>query len=202
MLTQLRTVTNDLNEIGAHWALVGALAVSVHTEPRTTRDIDIAISINDTRSQEELIQTLLRRGYKNRQVLMHLEPTHRLGDRLEVRVEGTTPLAVDLLFSSSGIEREIVAAALPVELLPSIIIPVACPGHLIAMKLLSQNTTDRMRDRGDLQSLLLGAAPGDIEVARNAIQLMSARGFSRGKNLSHELRQAISEYAPRLGENE
>jgi hypothetical protein len=198
MLTQLRIVAADLNAVGAQWALVGALAVSVHTEPRTTRDIDIAVSIDGPHSQEKLLQALIERGYRNRQVLMHLAPTHRLGDRLEIILEGHAPLAIDLLFSSSGIEKEVVAAAVAVELVPSVIIPVACPGHLIAMKVLSQNSSDRIRDRSDLQNLLVNAVPLDVQIAREAIEHMSQRGFSRGKNLIEELVQAIAAFAPHL----
>lgn len=34
----------DLLDIGARWALIGGLAVSGRTEPRTTRDIDVAVA--------------------------------------------------------------------------------------------------------------------------------------------------------------
>lgn len=40
----LRKATADLNAIGARWALVGGLAVSVRTVPRFTRDLDFARS--------------------------------------------------------------------------------------------------------------------------------------------------------------
>ena len=35
----------DLRAIRARWALVGGLAVSARAEPRTTRDIDVAIAL-------------------------------------------------------------------------------------------------------------------------------------------------------------
>lgn len=41
---------------------------------------------------------------------------------------------MDLLFASSGIEHEIVAAADPLEVLPDLTVPVARTGHLIALK--------------------------------------------------------------------
>ncbi len=37
----------DLKAIGASWALVGGLAVSARAEPRTTRDIDVAVAVGD-----------------------------------------------------------------------------------------------------------------------------------------------------------
>lgn len=95
--TQAQIQSARLIAANAQWALVGALAVSVHTEPRTTGDIDVAIAVRDVRGQEELINSLLARGYRNRQTLMPLAPTHRLGDRLEVRGNASAPLAVDLL---------------------------------------------------------------------------------------------------------
>ncbi len=39
------------------WALVGGLAVSVHCEPRFTRDIDIAIALPDDGAAERLVSS-------------------------------------------------------------------------------------------------------------------------------------------------
>lgn len=45
----LSTVLRDLNDCGKPYALVGALAVSVHAEERTTKDIDFAVSVRNER---------------------------------------------------------------------------------------------------------------------------------------------------------
>jgi hypothetical protein len=38
-------ISADLRHVGARWALVGALAVGIRSEPRFTRDIDIAVAV-------------------------------------------------------------------------------------------------------------------------------------------------------------
>ncbi|HEY3604485.1 MAG TPA: hypothetical protein VGL04_07415 [Sporichthyaceae bacterium] len=42
----------------------------------------------------------------------------------------------DLLFASSGIEDVVVAEAVTTTVLPGLVVPVARPGHLVALKLL------------------------------------------------------------------
>lgn len=190
ILSKLRAVAEDLNGLGANWALIGGLAISVHSEPRTTRDIDVAVVVPGPEQERLLVQKLLALGYSDETVLMHLSPTHRLGVRLQIRGTGVI-LPLDLLFSSSGIEGEIVAAAEQVEVFPGLLIPVACHGHLIAMKVLSQNDSDRLRDRDDLRRLLAAAQNEDIQIARDALSLMAKRGFQRNKDLKVEFEQAL-----------
>ncbi len=48
-----------------------------------------------------------------------------------------------MLFALSGIEREVVAAAEPLELLPALTTSVARIGHLIALKVLSREDIER-----------------------------------------------------------
>ncbi len=45
----LRHVCADLESITSAYALVGGLAVSARAEPRTTRDVDLAVSVADDR---------------------------------------------------------------------------------------------------------------------------------------------------------
>jgi hypothetical protein len=108
-------LATDLAAADAKFALVGGFAVSLRAEPRTTRDIDLAIAVDDDDQATAIVQFLSRaRGYSVGESLEH-EPTGRLGtQRLVARVPGegrVLPVTVDLLFASSGIEREIVAAA-------------------------------------------------------------------------------------------
>lgn len=46
------------------WALIGGLAVSARAEPRTTRDIDVAVPVSGDRDAEEIVRTFLKRGYQ------------------------------------------------------------------------------------------------------------------------------------------
>lgn len=195
LLNQLRFVAEDLSVSGVPWALIGALAVSVHTEPRTTRDIDVAICLRPDADLDTLVRQLVTKGYSNPQILMHLEPQQRLGTRLQIRSSGGIPVVVDLLSASSGIEDEVVRAAERLEMFPGVMIPVALRSHLIAMKVLSMNDGDRIKDTVDLQMLLRGASADDVLEARCSAQLMQERGFSRGKNLLQELERALAKFS-------
>lgn len=198
ILAQLRCVAEDLQELRAPWALVGGLAVSVYCEPRTTRDIDVAVALSKKELEESIISSLKKRGYGSEQILMQMNPTHQMGVRLSVRGDYDDKLPVDFLIASSGIEPEIVSASIPIQVFPNLLLPVACPGHLIAMKLLSQNNEDRIRDRLDLRELLLRASSEDALTAKRAVELIMKRGFSCGKNLSEEYDRAVHDYAPHL----
>ena len=70
-----------------------------------------------------------------------------------------TGIVVDLLFASSGIEPEIVAAAQPLEVVAELRVSVARTGHLIAMKLLARDDRHRPADADDLRALATVADP-------------------------------------------
>ena len=77
-----------------------------------------------------LIQRLRASGYEIA-ALVEQEAVERLATvRLALRGEAEGPV-MDLLFASSGIEREVVAGATPIELLPRLTVKVACLEHLI-----------------------------------------------------------------------
>lgn len=52
----------DLQECGAEFAVVGGLAVGVHSEPRFTSDVDLAVLPEDDRSAEQLTVAMFQRG--------------------------------------------------------------------------------------------------------------------------------------------
>jgi len=54
----------DLDALGRRWALVGGFAVSARTEPRFTRDADLAVRVTDDRDAEALVLALQDRGYR------------------------------------------------------------------------------------------------------------------------------------------
>ena len=186
-------LVTDLHELGARFAVIGGFAVSVRTEPRFTRDIDLAVAVANDAEAEKLVAGLQGRGY---QVFMMLEQqaTARMATvRIRRAPRGGEPLVAVLLFASSGMEIEIVAAATE-EALPGIgAVPVATCGHLIAMKLLSRRDKERPNDAADLRALLRAATPSDLADARAAAALIEARGFHRGRNLGALLGVALGE---------
>lgn len=148
----LRRARDDLDARSARWALIGGFAVSARTEPRFTRDVDLAVAVDDDAAAETLVRSLMGDGYG---LIAMIEQT--LTDRLAtVRMAapliGHSDIVVDLLFASSGIEREIAAAAEPIEVVPGLTLPIATTGHLIALKLLARDDTWRPQDAADLQA--------------------------------------------------
>lgn len=172
----------DLEACRAAWALIGGLAVSARAEPRTTRDIDVSVSVSGDPEAERIIGYFLSRGYRVESQLEQ-EATGRLATmRLRVPGEEGGGVIADLLFASSGIEPEVVAAAEPLEVMPGLFMPVARTGHLLALKVLALDLARperRPQDLGDIQELLRVADGEEIQQARQGLDLISRRGFDR-----------------------
>lgn len=184
--TALRQICVDLTETPSSFALVGGLAVSARTEPRFTRDADIAVAVLDDAEAERLVRSLHGRGYSVG-ALVEQEAAGRIATvRLTRSLEPASPV-IDLLFASSGIESEVVAEAEAIELLPKVRIRVATTGHLIALKVLARDDLTRPQDVGDLRALLRVASPADVTRARTALTLIAERGYHRGRDLQSEM---------------
>ena len=188
----IRRAVADLQSLHAEFALVGGLAVSIRTEPRNTRDVDCAVAVKSDHQAEELVAALLARGYRML-AQVEQESVRRLAT-IRLTPPGEPGSTLDLLFSSSGIEAEIVAQAETLTVLPDIDCKVAALGHLIALKVLARDDLRRPQDRVDLVALLGAARTEDLEVARRAAALIAQRGFARDKpDLSRELERTIAE---------
>jgi hypothetical protein len=185
----LRSAASDLALLGRSFAVVGGLAVSTWAEPRLTRDADLAVVVADDTDAELLVAKLRERGYR---VLAAVEQvaTGRLGT---VRLVGESGdgdgIVTDLLFASSGIEDEIVEQAISTMVVPGLVLPVACVGHLIAMKLLARDDRRRPADADDLAALSVVATERDWAVAGTAVGLIVDRGFGRGRDLTLAFRE-------------
>src|SRR5690606_19408830 len=85
----------------------------------TTKDVDVAVLVAGDEDAERLAFLLSQRGYT---VRASVEQTHT-GRLATIRTIAPAGAVVDLLFASSGIEAEIIAAAEPVEILDGLAIP-------------------------------------------------------------------------------
>ncbi|MEM8961634.1 MAG: nucleotidyl transferase AbiEii/AbiGii toxin family protein [Acidobacteriota bacterium] len=178
----LEQVRADFDALERPWALVGGLAVSLRAEPRTTQDIDIAVAA-DSDDVADIVRFLWRaRGYQLTGAVEHGQTGHVSTVRFRSPQRAGGAL-VDVLMASSGIESEIVAASELLEVLPSLTLPVATLGHLLAVKLLA----GRAQDDADIERLVHGAEESDIAVTRVAITLIVDRGFHRDKDLHSRL---------------
>lgn len=182
----LRRALDDLEAAGAQCALVGGLAAGARTEPRFTRDVDLAVSVAGDSDAEGVVRRLVDCGYRLFQ-LVEQESAERLATaRLVPPGDGGSSAVVDLLFASSGIEQEIVTAAETLRLGGGIEAPVATIGHLVAVKLLAVDA-HRPHDELDLHQLRQEASGADVEVAREAVALIQSRGFPHGRDLTTAL---------------
>ncbi len=174
-----------LQDAGRCYALIGGLAVSVRGEVRFTRDVDIAVLVENDADAERLIFDLRTGGYVPVATVEH-QRHHRLAT---ARLQSPSGVVVDLMFASCGIEPEIIKRATVVSL-PSVgELPVAASEELVAMKILSMSEL-RLRDRLDALQLL---KHGDVDIARvdANLALITQRQFDRDQELSAKLQSLL-----------
>jgi predicted nucleotidyltransferase len=188
----LRQIEVNLREAGVSFALVGGLAVSVRAEPRFTRDADLAVAVTSDAQAEALIQALRALGYRI-EATVEQDAVGPLATARLARATETDAPIIDLLFASSGIEAEVVAEAESLELLPKLTMRVARIGHLIALKVLSRDDIERPQDLVDLRLLLRVATATELARAREAVALITSRGYQRGRLLMADLERLLSD---------
>jgi predicted nucleotidyltransferase len=187
----LRRIAADLKDAGVSFAVVGGLAVSARTEPRFTRDADLAVALTSDSEAEALVRYLGAHDY-NIGAIVEQEAVGRLATvRLTRASEKKTPV-IYLLFASSGIEAEIVADAEIIELMSGVTLGVARIGHLLALKVLARDDVRRPLDLADLRALLRVASDVELARARDALTLIAARGYHRGRSLMSEFDALLS----------
>jgi hypothetical protein len=182
----LATAAKDVAAAGKQFALVGGLAISVRAEVRFTRDVDLAVAVDDDAEAEALVYSLTLRGYTAVTSVEH-EATSRLAT---IRLRSPQAVKVDLLFASSGIERETVARAGVVEVPPVGDLPIARAEELLAMKVLSMSD-ERLQDRIDARNLLRMSINLDLECVRDNLRLITTRGYARKQDLNAKLAELL-----------
>lgn len=186
----IQGVVTLVEKLGHRAALVGGVAVSLRARERFTKDIDFAVAVANDGEAEAIGLAFQRAGFVLSQVLEQSSKGVIATLRFAVPGGRAEP-GVDLLFASSGIEPEVVAAAQQLEAMPGLAVPVARLHHLIAMKVLSENDV-RENDRADLRALIAVATPDDLDLAQAAVQLIHERGFARDKNLEAVLAEFVN----------
>jgi len=157
-----------------------------------TRDADLAVAVRTDAEAEALIHRLRSSGFLIQTVVEQEAVGRPATVRLAFSPQAQTPV-VDLLFASSGIETEIVAAAETLELPPALSMRVARVGHLIALKVLSRDDLRRPQDLVDLRALLRVATSDELIRARQSLAPIAARGYSRGRKVEGEMRRLESQ---------
>lgn len=180
-LLALADIVRDLRDMGVRFGIVGGLAVSVRGEVRTTRDVDIAIAI-EQEGLERLVVELRDRGYEIYKLV-----EHETADRTAtVRLFQRHGVLVDLIAASSGIEAEVVDASTELTLDAVGPVPVARAEELLALKVLSLSVR-RPQDAVDAQGLLRTNPDLDLDRVRMLLDRIGERGFARGQDLVGKL---------------
>lgn len=182
LLASVSVLMTRLRQHGVEGALVGGLAVSVRCDPRFTLDADVAVAASNDDEAEALVRFLVHSGY----VLTATAEQQATGRLAMVRLEDGAGVSLDVLFASSGVERDVVAACEHLEVVPGLVLPVARVGHLIAMKLLSV-AEGRETDAADLRQLAAIADEEEWDRARRAVTAITDLGFDRGRDLGAAL---------------
>lgn len=156
----------------------------------------MAVAVDGDKDAEAISRALVSRGY---QIDTHLEQTavDRLSTVRFLMPDPDLRVLADLLFGSSGIEPEVVEEADMLELFPQTFAPVASAGHLLALKVLAlkpDKPQERPQDFSDIRELLRVADDGEIRRARQALDLISQRGYDRGKDLLAELEEQLRQF--------
>jgi len=178
----LRRIVADLARTGHECALVGGLAVSIRTEPRFTRDADLAVAVVDDADAESVVMALRGCGYHDA-VVLEQDATARLATVRLSRPDELDVPVIDLLFASSGIEPEVVADAEQLTVIAGLTMRVARTGHLIALKVLARDDVRRPQDIADLRALMKTASADELDRAYLALVLIDRRGYHRGRDL-------------------
>lgn len=182
-----------LKEDRVQSALLGGLATSAWTEPRFTRDVDLAVAVRTDGEAEGLLRSLSRQGYRLLATVEQTATGRMATARLSPPSESDEGMIVDLLFASSGIETEIVDAAVELDIGASTPVRVARVGHLVALKLLAYDPGTRPQDALDLNALRAVLDSDETKRADDACELIMRRGYARERNLPALLRTYLSE---------
>ncbi len=177
-LKALVAISKLLSARNRQYALVGGLAVSIRSEIRFTRDVDLAVIVADDADSEALIYDLKQASYIP--VISIENETH--GRLATIRLQSPNGVIVDLLFASSGIETEVVTRSTIVQMKRRVELPVANAEELIAMKVLSMSK-HRLQDRADVQRLIQYSSNLDIARIQDNLALIESRGYNRDEDL-------------------
>jgi hypothetical protein len=147
----------------------------------------LAVAVEDDADAEALVYALAARGYVAVTSVEH-EATARLAT---IRLRSPQGVKVDLLFASSGLERETVDRATIVEVPTIGALPIARAEELLAMKVLSMSD-ERLQDRIDARNIVRVNSDMDLACVRDNLQLIDERGYARRQDLAAKLAELLS----------
>lgn len=178
----IRALSTDLTACGVPHALVGGLAVSVRTEPRFTRDVDVVAVIGKD-DVDAIARRLAAHGHAIEAIMAGADDDSVAGIRLRHR-----SVREDVLLTFSGLEAEACASAERIEVLPGVIVPVATTPHLIVLKLIAIAERERLQDRADIEALIRAASAAERAEVTALLPRVRSAHRTRPERLTELLR--------------
>ncbi len=179
----LLVCAEQLDDVGADWAIGGATAMQAHGYSRATRDVDLFIG-DDART--ELLARLRARGLAAKAIF---SPHHY---RIDPPARRDPEASIDLMFPALGIESLGLMAATRTRI-DGTEMPVVPIHHLVALKLTTDPKIDpsrylrdqadllALRDRGLIDPLRVGEILEDVNDAEARLRLRQlVAGKGRG----------------------
>lgn len=176
------------NAASTKHCLVGGLAIALRSSERTTKDVDLALSVANDKHAEDILRVFIGRGFRITALLENKRHQRISTARLALDEDGTI---LDLLFSACGIEAEVVDTATSLEIFPGLFFPVASVSALLAMKILSADMDLRLQDIIDIRGILEHITEVDLSHTRALLKLIQSRGYAREKDLLSDLDEYI-----------
>lgn len=139
----LSTLGKRLTDLDIDWAVVGGLGLALYGMPRTTLDIDLMV---DGEAQEAVLSVLEDLGF---------QCLHRSTGYSNHRHEDSSWGQVDVLYVRGETKRQVLEAPIQLKGPGGMMVPVARPEHLIAMKVfaMQQNPARQQRELADIRGL-------------------------------------------------
>lgn len=155
LLAALADLTRWLNAERIPGAIIGGVAASILGRPRTTRDVDALVLLDDG-DWSDVVATAAAHG-----IVPRIDDAIEFAGRTRVLLLRHAPSGTDLDLSIGGLafERELIARARTVTI-GGTPIALATPEDLVIMKMLAR----RSRDLGDVEAVL--DVQADLDVAR------------------------------------
>jgi hypothetical protein len=122
--------------------LVGGWAVALHGHPRSTKDIDFLVAIDNT-NLEKLEKALDSFGAPPYDI-------NHLNEKGNILIFGVSPIRIDIINEASGIDFKDCYPRRKTVIVEGIEIPVISKSDLI----MNKKSTGRLSDLGDVEKLI------------------------------------------------
>lgn len=133
-----------LAKAGIPSAIIGGIAISAWGEPRFTGDVDLKVLVE--RDEAKKLLGVLEPEYK----LTHKNPEDAIRRLGYIFVQDSDNVRLDLLLSDTEFDRQVIAHAQDIQIVPRIKLRMCTAEDLIIYKMIST----RSRDIADVQSVI------------------------------------------------